>query len=301
MQRRSHFVDIGGPVHYVDHGGDGPAMVMVHGLGGSHLNWRRMAPLLSHRFRILAPDLRGFGLTPLDGHDAKLESQVQMLAGFVDEMCDEKVVLVGNSMGGLTALLLTAAHPELVAGLALIDPALPMRSAAAINRDTLLRLGLPLLPGLGELAVRRYETSMSPEQRITESFQFITADFDRIDPETLQAAIEMARIRLSMEWSDKAFAQAMRSIAATLLPLGRFKQTLHGIGAPVLLIHGEDDRVVSLDAAEWLAAERPDWVFHPIAGVGHVPQLELPELVAGLVNDWADEHVSISETGAAAG
>jgi len=301
MNRMSRFTDIDGPVHYIDHGGSGPTVVMVHGLGGSHLNWRRVAPNLSQRFRVFAPDLRGFGLTPLDGNDARLPSQVEMLAELIRAVAGEPVLVVGNSMGGLTSLLLTAAHPDVVAGLVMINPALPIRSTGAINRDTLLRLGLPLLPGLGEMAVRHYETSSSPEERITESFQFITADPERIDPETLQAAIEMARIRLSMEWTDTAFTQAMRSIASTLLPLRRFRRTVHSIGAPVLLIHGEEDRVVALDSAQWIADERPDWMFHPIAGVGHVPQLELPDLVVDIVNEWVTESVRFDETTAANG
>lgn len=283
MARTSDFVDIEGPVHYIDHGGNGPTMVMVHGLGGSHLNWRRIAPLLTGRYRVLALDLRGFGLTPLDGHDARLATQVSLVAEFISNMASEPVILVGNSMGGLVSLLTTAEHPELVAGLVMINPALPIRSSSAINRDTVLRLGLPLVPGLGEMAVRHYETSASPEQRITESFQYITADPDRIDPETLQASIEMARVRLAMEWSDKAFAQAMRSIAAVLLPVGRFRRTLHSVGAPTLLIHGQEDRVVPPQSAEWLAMERPDWEFHSIEDVGHVPQLELPHVVVSLI------------------
>src|SRR5689334_13091156 len=58
-------VDIGGPVHYVDFGGDpeGPTIVLVHGLGGSHLNWDLLAPLLTDSARVFALDLPGFGLS----------------------------------------------------------------------------------------------------------------------------------------------------------------------------------------------------------------------------------------------
>ena len=60
---RSATVDLGGPVHYVDFGGpaDGPVLVLVHGLGGSHLNWDLFAPLVREHARVLALDLPGFG------------------------------------------------------------------------------------------------------------------------------------------------------------------------------------------------------------------------------------------------
>ena len=62
---RSRTVDLGGPVHFADFGGSGPTMVLVHGLGGSHLNWLAVGPALAARARVLAPDLAGFGRTPL--------------------------------------------------------------------------------------------------------------------------------------------------------------------------------------------------------------------------------------------
>ncbi len=296
MTTPHQFVDIDGPVHYVDHGGAGVPVVLVHGLGGSHVNWRRVAPQLAAGHRVLSVDLRGFGLTPLDGHDARLPSQVLLLQRFVSQLTDEPPVIVGNSMGGLVAVLFAARHPDLLAGLVLINPALPIRSGAAISRNTVLRLGLPLIPGLGELVVRHYESSASPEDRITESFQFMTVDPATIDSETMRASIEMARARRNVPGTEKAFTEAMRSIASELLLLQRFRRKLHSIGTPTLLIHGVHDPVVALDSAEWLALERPDWTFLPMDGVGHVPQLETPEAVVHAMNDWIASAVTPRDT-----
>ena len=65
----SHLADLAGPVHWVDFGGrdGGPTFVLVHGLGGSHLNWALVAPGLADRGRVVAVDLAGFGLTPAGG------------------------------------------------------------------------------------------------------------------------------------------------------------------------------------------------------------------------------------------
>src|SRR5437588_10401134 len=67
--RRSRWADLDGPVHYLDFGGPAgaPVLVCVHGLGGSAVNWLRLAPLLAGRFRVVAPDLAGHGLTQSAG------------------------------------------------------------------------------------------------------------------------------------------------------------------------------------------------------------------------------------------
>jgi pimeloyl-ACP methyl ester carboxylesterase len=123
----SRTVALGGPVHYVDFDGnsDGPTVVLVHGVGGSHLDWDLLAPQLTARFRVLAVDLPGFGLSGPTRRPATIRRNVDVLAEFIRRVGDPPVVLVGNSMGGMIAILLTARMPHLVRRLALLDPALP--------------------------------------------------------------------------------------------------------------------------------------------------------------------------------
>jgi pimeloyl-ACP methyl ester carboxylesterase len=96
----SRTVDLGGPLHYVDFGGEGPFIVLVHGLGGSHRNWISVGRELSKYGRVLAPDLVGFGRTPLAGRAADVTSNRRVLERFVDEIAGGRAVLFGNSMGG---------------------------------------------------------------------------------------------------------------------------------------------------------------------------------------------------------
>jgi pimeloyl-ACP methyl ester carboxylesterase len=70
----SRTLDLGGPLHYQDFGGTGPTMVLVHGLGGSHLNWMMVGERLARRARVLVPDLAGFGRTPLAGRSASVSA-----------------------------------------------------------------------------------------------------------------------------------------------------------------------------------------------------------------------------------
>src|SRR3712207_8877565 len=96
----SRTVDIDGPVHHVDFGGraDGPIVVLVHGLGGSHLNWDLFAPLLTPHARVHALDLPGFGRSEPEQRTANVRDNVRVLDRFVREVTGGPVVLVGNSM-----------------------------------------------------------------------------------------------------------------------------------------------------------------------------------------------------------
>ena len=283
---KSHTIDIDGPVHYVDYGGTGEPMVLVHGIGGSHANWEGVAHKLAAGHRVLALDLVGFGFTGLHGRQASVTANRGLLDEFISALDLGPVVLVGNSMGGLIAMMEADDEPEKVASLILVNPALPATSPKAVNWPIIQRLMLPLLPVVGPLGVRRYIEATTPESQVEETFEWITADPDSIDPELLESTIQMARHRRSVPWTAQAFAQASRSIAKAILNGPKFRKMVHRIAAPTLLIHGEQDRVVDPHSARWLANERPDWTFRMLGHVGHVPQIEMPDKFVELVSEW---------------
>src|SRR5512140_2959820 len=119
-------VDLDGPVHYADFGGEGRPIVMVHGLGGSHLNWMSVGPALARSARVLAPDLPGFGLSPPGRKGVSMAAARQTLARFIQEVAGGPAVLFGNSMGGLVCALMAGWAPELVTRLVLVNPAQPL-------------------------------------------------------------------------------------------------------------------------------------------------------------------------------
>ncbi len=131
---RSGWIDLNGPVHYIDFGGPvhGPTVVCVHGLAGMAVNWSAIAPLLTARYRVLAPDRAGHGLTPPGGRGTSVAANRAMLHRFIEAAAAPPatpVILIGNSMGGMISLLEANAAPSAVAGLVLIDPVLPLAPA----------------------------------------------------------------------------------------------------------------------------------------------------------------------------
>src|SRR5438093_12174415 len=81
---QSRMVDLDGPVHVADFGGEGPSVVLVHGLGGSHVNWLAAGPLLARSARVVALDLVAFGRTPPEGRSSGIGANADLLAEFID-------------------------------------------------------------------------------------------------------------------------------------------------------------------------------------------------------------------------
>ena len=150
----SNFSALDGPVHWVDFGGpSGVApIVMVHGLGGSHLNWVRVAGPLAERNRVIAVDLPGFGLSPAAGRRTTIDANAELLDRFINVVVGAPVILMGNSMGGTITILEAAAHPQAVAAVVLVDPALPTPRQVRDPRVAAQFL-MYVLPGVGELFV----------------------------------------------------------------------------------------------------------------------------------------------------
>src|SRR5207302_6799085 len=79
---RSFALDAGGPLHLADFGGSGPTLLLVHGLGGSHLNWMLVGDRLAQHHRVLAVDLPGFGRSPRAGRDVSVAANAELLGGW---------------------------------------------------------------------------------------------------------------------------------------------------------------------------------------------------------------------------
>ena len=111
---RRFTIDLDGPLHGVDYGGDGQLVLLVHGLGGSSINWAEVGEDLTSHGRVLAPDLPGFGRTPPAGRSASIQDQAALLANWLERETDDPAIVIGNSMGGIISMLLAARQPHLV-------------------------------------------------------------------------------------------------------------------------------------------------------------------------------------------
>ncbi|MGI9605780.1 MAG: alpha/beta fold hydrolase [Acidimicrobiales bacterium] len=279
-------IDLNGPVHVVDHGGEGIPILLVHGLGGSHVNWSAVADRMTEFGSVRAIDLIGFGYTPPAGRSSSVESQVEMIVSYLREYTDRPAVLVGNSMGGLTSMLVAEAAPDLVDSLVLVDPALPV-IRPRLDTEVLAKLALPLIPGYGKKAYAA--AAEDPEAFLDSTLSIVAADPSKLRAEDREVALVVARDRAEMPWVASAFGDSARSIFRIGARRMSFAKRAAAIRAPALVIHGEQDRLVDVASARWLVKQRPGWELVVLEGIGHVPQLEAPDRFLELAGAWMAE------------
>jgi pimeloyl-ACP methyl ester carboxylesterase len=305
---RGYITDLDGPVHWIEFTADKsqgtnesqgpsegqPPIVFVHGLGGSHLNWCLLGPHLAAGRRAVALDLHGFGLTPGLRVNSTVQANTRLLDRWIQRVIGEPVILVGNSMGGLISILETSNNPSAIRGVVLLDPALPLppqKPDWQVSGQFLLYA----LPGLGEFAVARLMARVSPEKAVQQLLQLCFADPSRADPEMIRADVALSTKRhpaTSAQAAARArvFLAAARSLLRVLARRGNLQKMMAGIDVPVLLIGGEDDRLVPVAAMRQAAARNPRWESVILAGVGHTPMLEVPDAVTTAIKDWLDRH-----------
>lgn len=271
---------------------DGPAetcFVCVHGLGGSHVNWNLLAPLLAAEGTVWAPDLAGFGYTSPTGRSASVDDNLDLLSGFVSTVKAgaRRVVLVGNSMGGLLALRLAARRLDVVDAVVAIAPASPRPVASRVDREVLRNFSLSAVPFVGETWLALRARRVSAEQQVRDTLTLCTADFHALDPAQVQAHVDLARRRRSMPYARSAYLQAARTMLWTLGPgAPRLWRDLAAISAPVLLLSGGRDRLVTAPSIDGVARRNPNWTAIRYDELGHVPMLEDPTRVADDIREW---------------
>lgn len=261
-------------------GGDRPVL-LVHGLGGSSLNWLGLMEELGSEAEFLAPDLPGFGASPppRDG-DYSPGGHARALAALVAawQPAGRPVHLVGNSLGGAVCVQLAAHRPDLVASVLLVSPALP---TARITRGN-AHLPLVAVPGVGEELVRRYGGG-SAVARVQATLDACFADPSRVPPEVRDLLVAEVEMRDGLTYAADAFLSSLRGLLKTFAQVGprRPWHLVRRIPTPSLLaIYGEDDILVPPESAKRMARTGARVVTLP--DCGHVAQMEHPAIVANL-------------------
>ena len=290
-----YITDLEGPIHWIDFGGpgDGVPMVFVHGLGGSHLNWALIGRAMAEGRRVVALDLHGFGLTPGTRGDSTIQSNARLVDRFIREVVGGPVILAGNSMGGMISIMQTAANPDTVAGLVLIDPALPVPRRLP-DPGVAATFIAYAVPGVGEVSMKMMQARLSSEDLVNRIIKLCFADPRRANAEMLRIGTELVTIRREIPQKEEAFLGAARSLMKFLINPANFEKMMDRIESPVLLIHGEADRLVPIAAAKRAAAARPAWDTAFVPDVGHTPQLEAPQQTIGIITDWLSRVPSLA-------
>jgi pimeloyl-ACP methyl ester carboxylesterase len=260
----SHFVEINGiNVHYKRMGQRQPVFILLHGFGASLFSWHAVMEPLSHYGTVIAYDRPAFGLTerPLKWAGQNPygpESNVALLLGLMDHLGVQKAILVGNSAGGTLSMQFALQYPQRVQALILVDPAVYENGAP----EWVQLLGkTPQMQHLGPLFVRSIQKS---------GLKLIRTAWH--DPSRItQATLDGYTLPLKVQgWDQALWNLTMASHDTGLL------QYLQDFKMPILVITGEDDRIVPTADSIKLAGVLPEAKLVIIPDSGHVPHEEQP-------------------------
>ncbi len=260
--------------------------VMVHGLGGSSLNWTALTGLLADRLHTDAPDLPGFGHSPPphDG-DYSIDGHARAVIALIESRDRGPVHLFGNSMGGAIATTVAADRPDLVRTLTLVSPALPDLVPGRWRSQVVVMAA----PGLGPF-VARQAARLSPEQRINGLVNLCFAEPSAVPREWREAAERDVLVRQRQPYGPDAMVRSTQGIARAFLARGpdTLWRKASRVKAPTLVVYGSEDRLVRAASAKRAAATFIDGRVVLLPNTGHVAQIERPTVVARLVRQQLD-------------
>jgi pimeloyl-ACP methyl ester carboxylesterase len=253
--------------------GEGPDVLLIHGLGGAKSSFFDTAAGLSHRYRVHALDLPGFGSS---GKPATAPYTAKYFSDRVVEVMDalgiERAHLVGNSMGGRVSIEVGLRHPNRVRGLALLCPAVAFIKRGYHPIVRMLRPELGLLP-------HRFTRGM-----VESTFWSLFCDPDAIDPSMADIVVEEFQRIYGSKGARLAFLSAARNIYLDK-PYGKggFYSRLADLEAPSLFVWGSHDPLIPAAFKRHVERWLPSAEQIVLDGCGHVPQVERPEQTNGLL------------------
>ncbi len=247
---------------YVDFGGDGPPLLALHGSFGRGTIFTRLANDLDGRARVIAPDQRGHGLSDRTDNYER-EGFIEDAAFLLRELGLAPAVVLGHSLGGITAYQLAARHPELVSAL-IIEDVGPVMRRPEIAHPVLDVRGWPTTAPTRDELARRIEAAGVPD-----SAYFIHSAVDNGD-----------HWRLLFDWDDMMAVQEGG--------VGDWWADWLGSTCPAVVLHGSQSTLLPSDLARTMVARRPHTSLVNFPKAGHWIHDDAPAGLAAAVADFLD-------------
>ncbi|HVF02337.1 MAG TPA: alpha/beta fold hydrolase [Rubrobacteraceae bacterium] len=257
--------------------GDGPPLVLLHGVGTSSGEWSWVLPDLARNNRVYAIDLPGYdgSYEPPDYAPAYTASFVK---SFFDAVGVESAVVVGNSFGGLAALHLALSEPARVSALVLAD-------SAGLDRAVNPALAAVTLPGRGDVAKVLAKTRLAAGQRAFSRALLMFARPWQIPPKWLKDQYKLAQLPNFMEATLESLRSAVNVAGQREVLLDRLPQ----LQMPTLVIWGIEDRLLPYSQAKEAIALIQDGSLKLIPNCGHLPHVEQPKQFVSTLGGFLSE------------
>lgn len=250
---------------------DGEPVVLLHGWPQHWYEWRDVVPLLSDRFRLVMPDLRGMGWTDAPARGYEKEQLAEDVRALLDAMGLDRVKLVGHDWGGFAGFLLCLRHPERVErylALNIIHP-WPRRRARGVLDAWRLAYQLPLVAPFAGPRVTRKTAYVERVLRHSGSGTFTDEEVEAFAAPLRQRARAAA---------TAGYYRTFQLCELPALAAGRWRSTR--LTVPTLMLFGTDDFAISVDMVRGFEPYADDMRLELAEGIGHFIVDERPELVA---------------------
>ncbi|MGI6606237.1 MAG: alpha/beta fold hydrolase [Peptococcia bacterium] len=244
-------------IHYTRTGGNKPPLILLHGLLTNGACWTGLAKVLEKEYDVIMPDARGHGKSSVPDFGYRYEDHANDVVGLINALRIPAPILLGHSMGGMTAAVVANHKPNLLRGLVLVDPAFVSPKVQRAVRDS-------------DIADRH-------RQLLNMSLDEVMADAKNRHPDRSKENLELlARARLQT---------SMAAFDVLTPPYPDYKLLVRAIDVPCLLVFG-DKGVVSNVVAKELQRINPRLQVAQIQESGHNVHFDQPERFAAVVGSF---------------
>jgi pimeloyl-ACP methyl ester carboxylesterase len=256
-----------------------PAIVLIHGLGDEADSWRYLTgPLSAAGFRVIVPDLPGFGRSAAKGR-ISVEQYTGAVLSLMDALGaadrENPAVFAGSSMGALIAESAAFRRPDQARALILMDGCFPM--PGGVNKH-LLFLGLPFI------GKKWYRAFREDHEKAWQSLAPYYHDLEALPEQDKQFLRDRVIARVESRTQDRAYFAFLLSFnVVNLFWKAGFSWCVKNFPGKILLLWGAEDQVVNPGAAAAIRSLRPDAAYAEIPGAGHLPHQEKPAETAAAI------------------
>jgi pimeloyl-ACP methyl ester carboxylesterase len=264
---QTKFAEVWGhKIRYLEEGSSEKTIILIHGLGGSSERWLKVIPRLSAKYRVIAPDMIGFGYSDKPSEDYTVEFFSKFLSAFINNIGPKSTILIGTSLGGQIAAHY-ASTSKTIEKMVLVAPSGIMKSPTPAIDAYMMAALYP-----NHTSAREAFAMMSSSGAVDE---FTVSDFVK---------------RMSTPNAKLAFISSVLGIKNS-----NIEESLRKIMVPTLLVWGKQDRVIPIKHAGQFVSSIKDCTFLELDGCGHLPHVESPDRFSESVLEFLGSRLVIAK------
>ncbi|MGI0047153.1 MAG: alpha/beta fold hydrolase [Nitrosotalea sp.] len=264
---QTKFADVWGhKIRYLEEGKSDKTIILLHGLGGSAERWLKVIPLLSPKYRVIAPDVIGFGYSDKPSEDYTIEFFGKFLSAFINTLNLKTAVLVGTSLGGQIAAQCASIN-DTIEKIILVAP------SGAMKRST---------PAIDAYMM----AALYPNHASAKTAFEMMSNSGTVDDFTISDFVK----RMSIPNAKLAFISSVLGIKNS-----NVDESLDKIMIPTLLVWGRQDMVIPIEHADQFVSSIKGCMFLEINDCGHLPHVEKPDLLAESILEFIGARLVLAE------